>query len=96
MKEEQVELETFNSTPEQDTREQLDGELWLVDYDLDVCNGRRQFYRNLKRFRKKHGMPQSRSSQSVIITTDPNYASYVYEQANHYGTAHLYQATRIR
>lgn len=71
---------------------------WIVDYDLPANSSRRQFYRELRRYREEHKLMDGSgwSTQSVVITTDQEFAEFIYELASHVGQAHIYSAQKVR
>jgi len=71
--------------------------VWIVDYDLPQTSNRRQFYREIQRFRKKTQRSQdvNWSTQSVVITVDKEFAEFVYAQASQLGHANLYRAVKV-
>jgi hypothetical protein len=72
--------------------------VWIVDYDLPADNRRRQFYREIQRFKKKtqRNDDVNWSTQSVVITPDREFAEFVYERASQLGHANLYQAKQLK
>jgi hypothetical protein len=70
---------------------------WIVDYDLPANSNRRQFYRELRRYREEHKLMDGSgwSTQSVVITTDQEFAEFVFDRASHVGQAHIYSAKKI-
>jgi hypothetical protein len=62
---------------------------YLVDYDIprDVA-GRKQFYRKLRELKLE------RSSESVVLTDDPEKASAIQKKASSLGRAHKYRVVR--
>lgn len=72
--------------------------IFIVDYDLPANNTRRRFYRRIKRWLKANGTLETAdwSTQSVVITTDREFAEFVYEEASHLGHANLYRAVKLR
>jgi hypothetical protein len=41
-------------------------------------------------------MDETWSTQSVVITTDQEFAEFVFELASHVGQAHIYSAKKVR
>ena len=75
--------------------------VWIVDYDLpqDCPSARRQFYREVQRYLKDHGIASSEagwSTQSVVVTQDKGFAEFVHAKGSQLGRANLYEARRLR
>lgn len=74
--------------------------VYVVDYDIPKSPRlRSRFYRAINRYLTdvKHNGYTKYSTQSVIITNDPNFADYVFNMAiNVGGRARLYLAKQIR
>jgi hypothetical protein len=71
---------------------------WIVDYDLPQGNKRRNFYRRVSNRLQQMGDTgvTGWSTQSVVITDDPDFAELVYEEAIKIGVAHLYKAEKVK
>ena len=71
---------------------------YIVDYDLRQGSNRRQFYRSLRQYKEEHKLMDGSgwSTQSVVITTDQEFAEFVFELASHVGQAHIYSAKKVR
>jgi len=71
--------------------------MYLVDYDLTIDDRRHNFYRAVSRYRKECELEkEGRSTGSVIVTDDLEFAWFVYREAlNVGGTAHVYRAERL-
>jgi len=71
---------------------------WIVDYDLPQGNIRRNFYRRVSKRLQQMGDTgvTGWSTQSVVITDDPDFAELVYEEAIKIGKAHLYKAEKVK
>lgn len=72
--------------------------LFICDYDLPANNSRRRFYRRIQRWLKANGTDETAawSTQSVVITTDRDFAEFVYQEASRLGHANLYKAEKIK
>lgn len=74
------------------------GFTYVVEYDIPQAPKLRQrFYRAIHRYLEEEGSFWKWSTQSVVITDDPNFAEYVFNQAIRVGgKARLYLAKPLR
>jgi len=77
----------------------LEDTIYLVDYDMPAPRTkeswrlRRRFYNKLHKLLKLQDV--DRSTASVIKVKDYKLARKIYELANEYGKAHLYEAREL-
>lgn len=76
----------------------MDGFAYVVEYDIPAAPKLRQrFYRAIRRYMEEEGSFWRWSTQSVVITDDPNFADYVFNQVIRVGgKARLYLARPLR
>jgi len=72
--------------------------VWIVDYDLPADNRRRRFYRAIADWMAEHvGTHVTKwSTWSVVITDNPEFADFVYQEAKKIGRAHMYKAEQLK
>jgi hypothetical protein len=70
---------------------------YIIDWDLpkNKPSARVQFHRELKRLYKKYNLEETRSTQSVLKTSNEALAWEVHELAKKYGHSNIYQATAL-
>ena len=92
-----AQLLTYSKRKEVDNRLD-DGFTYVVEYDIPQNPKLRQrFYRAIHRYLEEEGSFWKWSTQSVVITDDPNFADYVFNQAIQVGgRARLYLARPLR
>jgi len=75
-----------------------DGMVFVVEYDIpETPKLRQRFYRAIKRYLAENNIYGRYSTQSVVITKDYNFASFVFDQAIAVGgRAVMYEAKEIR
>jgi len=75
----------------------MEGMVWIVEWDIpsDSAAKRVRFYRALKKLWVASQGEKEMSTQSVLVTDNPELAGEVFNLAKAFGTCHIYEARQI-